>query len=512
MKFFLEVIYILLGKILVNFFLEKLRLGDFFIPRQLPYFTMPRLTGSKRRYTARSSQARKKRTVGGTVRKLYSAARANYRKPYRYPGLGRSLGSKLGALVGGMYGAPGIGSALGGGLGGLAHAGIKTITGRGDYTVRQNALIYNRDSVPQFTSSNPRCTILTHSEFIRDVVGSVNFQVDSFDINATNPAAFPWLSQIARNYEQVVWQGLVFQFKTTCATAVASTNTALGTVVMATQYDTLSPLFTNKQQMEACEFAQSSVPSASILHAIECDPSLTASQGLFYNDNPANSNVNADPRLYNIGRFNIATVGMQAAATVGELWVTYKVCLLKPKLNANTTWSDHYVLDAGSLENTVPFGENPSLDETSSSYQASLSSEDQMMTALSQNGTPWGEPIGNDVSIIINPAFTGRIMVVYQLHGGSAEKEDPLWAVGGNITWLTDPTNAGTAAGFGFVGYQKMMNDTTRGDLVLSAQIFDVSGGFNSTGKAPYVTIAGGEPRSPTFGNLSIFAIPSNLS
>ena len=95
--------------------------------------------------------------------------------------------------------------------------------------------------------------------------------------------------------------------------------------------------------MENYEFAQSSVPSSSVMHPIECDPSQTAGQGLFYVDNDGYSS-SADPRLYNVGKFNIATVGMQAAATIGELWVTYKICFLKPKLQGSATVADHGIL------------------------------------------------------------------------------------------------------------------------------------------------------------------------
>jgi hypothetical protein len=87
----------------------------------------------------------------------------------------------------------------------------------------------------------------------------------------------------------------------------------------------------NKQQMENYEFAQSSTPVHSLLHACECDPSQTANQGLFYVNNP--NDQDGDARLYDLGRFTIATQGMQATGyNLGELWVSYKICLLKPKL------------------------------------------------------------------------------------------------------------------------------------------------------------------------------------
>lgn len=450
------------------------------------------------------------RTVSGRG-DYYTRFKSNYRKPYRYPGAGRRLGAAAGSYIGNAI-SPGIGGAIGRGIGGgigqLAHAGIKTISGYGDYQVKSNSVIYNKDAVPQFSAANPRCTILCHSEFIRDIYGSSNFQLDALDINATNSACFPWLSQIAQNFEQVVWQGLVFQYKPTCGDAIGSTNNAMGTIIMATQYDTLSPVFVNKQQMENYEFAQSGKPSDAWLHAIECDPALTLNQGLFYTDNPANSNINADPRLYNIGRFNIATQGMQASVVIGELWVTYKVCLLKPKLTGQVNFSDHWILDGPNVDALNPFGDDSELSSTSTSYQASQLISDQQMTAIKTS--PWGSSSGGTV-IYFNPSFSGRALIVYELHNGASTATlDPVCNAGSNglTTVMTSPSSA---AG-GFNAYVKDSVGAVTPD-VLCAWVIDVKGGILSNAP-PHVsiTLLGYTANSGTTGNLAIYAIPSNLS
>lgn len=460
------------------------------------------------------------RTVSGRG-DYYTRFRRNFNKPYSMPGLGRRLGSAAGSIIGSAI-SPGAGSVIGGGVGGalgqLAHAGIKTVTGFGDYKIKANSIMYNRDAAPQFTTKNPRCTIISHSEFIKDVRGSINFAMDTFDINATNPACFPWLSQIAQNFEQVVWQGVIFQFKTTCGNSIASTNTAMGTVVMATQYDSLSRAFANKQQMENYEFAQSSIPSRSILHAIECDPSLTACQGLFYTDSPNNSNNNADPRLYNIGKFNIATVGMQAAAIIGELWVTYKVCLLKPKLVAQSNWSDHWILDPTNLTGSDPFGDNPVLSSTSSSYNAwyrngssYLTAADQQLTNLKHNPWPTGLAT-SDADCYINPSFTGKLVVVYQLHGGTEPKTDPVVTKFGNVTITTEP-NVPANPPRDFTTYQKTYGTgTVNADSVMYTFCLEVTGGYNQGGNSPGFKLASGTPGAPTIGNLCIYSVPSNIT
>lgn len=422
----------------------------------------------------------------------------NYKKPYRYPGAGARYGSSIGSAIGNSI-SPGIGGIVGGGigrgLGRLAQSAIKTVSGFGDYEVSKNSLVYNSDAVPQFTHSD-RCTIISHREFISDVRGSTAFKIDSYNINPSNSALFPWLSGLAQNYEQWVVQGMIFEFKTTCATAVASTNTALGTVVLATQYNSLAQQFNSKVQMENYEFAQSSVPSASIMHPIECDPTQTAGQGLFYIDNDG-YNANADPRLYNIGKFNIATVGMQAAATIGELWVTYKICLLKPKLNGMTSIGEHFVLDPTTVTSVNPFGDNPILSTSSTSY--AVQNTDQASVAL--KSSPWSGATSN-TAIYINPNFVGYLQFTYSLAcPAGVAYVDPLPSIFGTLEF-TD---------FLFAVEQKVYNIIDVG-IQISFVIKCPGGLIGPT--YPYLTLTAGTlpAGTSTIADLAIFSVPANLT
>jgi hypothetical protein len=73
------------------------------------------------------------------------------------------------------------------------------------------------------------------------------------------------------------------------------------------------------------------VPSQSWMHGLECKRDLVQAPVLSTANNER-SGVAQDLRLSQMGVFSIATVGMPAAITVGELWVSYDVELLKPKL------------------------------------------------------------------------------------------------------------------------------------------------------------------------------------
>ena len=54
------------------------------------------------------------------------------------------------------------------------------------------------------------------------------------------------------------------------ADALNSVNTALGQVIMATDYNAANPPFAQKSEMENYEYGQSAKPSESAIHPIEC--------------------------------------------------------------------------------------------------------------------------------------------------------------------------------------------------------------------------------------------------
>ena len=382
---------------------------------------MPKIVNGKKIYTAaekaayykkksqqRSAPLPRSRSSWASSNNKYVR---NWNKPYKYPGVGGAIGGTIGHAAGTALGGPVggmVGHVAGKALGSGAHALMKTVTGFGDYKISKNSLMYNKDSVPLFGVKD-RVTHVRHREFVGDIRGSTGFNAQRYDINPSNPMLFPWLSAIAANYEQWVCQGMLFEFKTTSATAVSSTNTALGTVVLATQYNSLAPAFTNKAQMENHEFCQSTVPCESVIHPIECDPKQTACNGLFYTED-IGFNASADKRLYNIGKLTVATVGMQAAATIGELWVTYDICFLKPRLQGNVSVADHWILDRTDLQAGRPFGSNPKLSSSSTSYE----SAGTVNAVSALKSSPWSG-VNDNISVFINPNFMGRLLVTYQV-------------------------------------------------------------------------------------------------
>lgn len=265
------------------------------------------------------------------------------------------LGGVVGGIAGMAMGGP-LGAGIGASLGSAFGNGIGYITGSGDYKVASNAC-----TVPGFRNSDS--TVITHREYITDIKSgatlsgaSTTFDIQKFPLQPGDASTFPWLASIAANYEEYDIQGMVFAYVATSGESVASTNTALGTVILATEYDPTKPDFANKQAMENYSFATSSKPSSNQLHAVECAKVRTPVKQLYIRHG---TTVGNDIRWSDFGNFYIATVGCPAVGTtLGELWVTYKVKLIKPRLPVTVGQVSSGLLTRSGCTTAVPMGTN----------------------------------------------------------------------------------------------------------------------------------------------------------
>lgn len=252
-----------------------------------------------------------------------------------------------------------VGRAVGPWLGSKADGLFNKVFGSGSYQVTKNTLTAQA-SDPPILSNTKGATRVQHREYIQDVSGSTAFNLLSFPINPGLAPSFPWLASVANCFEEYILHGIIFEFKSTSATALNSTNTALGTVIMATEYNALHGDFTTKRDMENYVYSTSCSPDMSALHPVECARDVNVLHELYVRNSPPT--LPTDLRFSDLGRFQIATVGMQAAAVIGELWVTYDIELLKPRLpDAITSVAPvHYAFDTVLFPsiNAVPTSSN----------------------------------------------------------------------------------------------------------------------------------------------------------
>lgn len=328
------------------------------------------------------------------------------------------LFSKAGGAIGGMLGGP-AGALAGAGAGYAARTGVnalwKAVSGYGDYKVENNTILDGGMSPPQIVNSvADGGVIVRHREYLGDINATINFTIDNYPLNPGMEKTFPWLSSIANSFEEYKWRGMIFEFKSESSDSILSTATssALGSVMMATQYNALSPAFPDKRQMENYEFATASKPSCSFIHPIECKGSVTPLTKLYVRNGAPPPN--ADLRLFDLGNFYIATQGMQAASGVcGELWCSYEVELYKPKSQISggpDSNMDHFQISAPT--NAAPWTGG-------------------VLTSASNIGGT----IGGNTYTFPSTTVDGLYMMVWQQRGsGGVTITAPSLAVAGGVT------------------------------------------------------------------------------
>jgi cation transporter-like permease len=404
-------------------------------------------------------------------------------------GIAETVGSSLGSAIGNMI-AGNVGSSIGKALGGGAGKIFKSITGFGDYKVTSNTLsnAMATDSLPMFTKSG-RGMRVVHREYLSDVITSSTagaFNINGYPIQPALAAGFPWLSTIASQFEEYQINGMIYEFKSNSYDALSSTNTASGTVIMTTQYNVLKPAFTNKQQMEQYEFTCSAKPSVDILHPIECargdSPVYTLST------RSTTGITSGDLRLYDFGNFYLATVGMQGTSTnIGEIWVSYDITLLKPRLGNAGDVGDHYYLgtnaDSSGTNSYFGYGSYPPILATTSNLGSTLGAS----------------------TITIPTTFTGDIVVIYNLQLASSNVFSSVISVTGSLgatplyLFSGGPySSTSVHNGFPIAAY-------TSSNAYFYRYFNCVQGGV--------ITLSGGSATSPAVlaGDLFVLALPSSL-
>lgn len=233
----------------------------------------------------------------------------------------------------------GLGTYLGGPVGtalGMAGADlVSNIVGFGDYKVSEN--VFLSGNLPQIENiGRGEGNRIRFQEYIGDVISSSSantFKLDSYPINPGQSKTFQWLSQIAPNYTEWTAEGIVFAFKSTSGDALNSVNTALGTIVMATNYDSTQPDFSSKSEMFNYEYSSQCKPSHDVMHMIECKRSQTVLNELYVRPNATIAAATNDIRFYDLGKFQIASDGCQGTSVkLGQLWVTYQIVLRKQRM------------------------------------------------------------------------------------------------------------------------------------------------------------------------------------
>lgn len=306
--------------------------------------------------------------------------RKRVRRTRRYRGrggywgeLGNAVLTGGGAGLGGLIGtAGGPLSAVGASVGGMAGHKLANVLGMGAYAVNRNSLtgVDEGNAVPGFGNMS-QGTRVQHREYVGDIIatGSNNFSVTAFPLNPGISGSFPWLANLAINYQQYEWMGMIWEFISTCSDDTGGASMGMGTVIMATDYDAVDVDFTSKLAMENSQYCISAKPSSNQCHIIECAPHRSADTIKYVRSGAPGPNQ--DLRFMDHGNFQIALSGTAAASAgtvLGELWCTYDVVLYKPQLTGGLVGGnilfDHVKLtttQASTITSTNHFGTSGTL-------------------------------------------------------------------------------------------------------------------------------------------------------
>lgn len=319
----------------------------------------------------------------GVSARSASAAQKAARRATGYTGkgayFGRTFGSMAGSALGGWMGGP-RGAAIGAQLGGAGLSGLENMAldhyssrvpaemqrtarayrgsglyqgfaGSGMYdAINSNNLVtgatasHLSNSMPHMSGSvdETGAVRVCHREYLSDVYApgvagsgvATAFQNAQYALNPALQGTFVFLSQIAQNYDEYEFKKLIFHYRSTTTDIGNSTTGQCGTVILATNYNSSAPPFTDKQSMLEYAHAHDCKVTESMTHGVECDPKKTSlSSKLFTRSNPVVTGQ--DLKTYDHGLFQIALANLPSAYNglpVGELWVEYDVVLRKPKL------------------------------------------------------------------------------------------------------------------------------------------------------------------------------------
>jgi hypothetical protein len=274
------------------------------------------------------------------------------------------------------------------GSGGVAKQ-ITNLLGLGAYHQGGQRSAILASPVPAMHSTIDEGVRVCHSEYIGDISSSTAFTTLTFALNPGVAETMPWLSTMAAAFQKYRFNGLSFVLKSTSATALNSTNTALGVIAGATLYNPYDAAPSTKQAMLNIAGVRDGKPAENNIFPVEC----ALQTSTFVNKLVRTGAVSDDLAKYDMGNFILATSGSQAVAVVGELYVTYDVTLMAP-IFSNAILSAH--VSTASPTNALPLGVS--------------NSEDVDRIGVSLSGTAITFPIG----------MVGKYMVTLQWFGSTA--------------------------------------------------------------------------------------------
>lgn len=175
---------------------------------------------------------------------------------------------------------------------------------------------------PRTRTSKSGNYCVSHSELVDSIIGNNDFVNSSFTINPGVQSVFPWLSQIAPNYESYKFKKLHFRY----VPSVGSQQS--GTMYMAPEFNNNDLPPTDESQLASYDDCVTG--SVWTNHVYRCSAqNLNKRKSYFVRSGSLPSNADVD--LYDVGYLNITALDCGSTLKVGKLWVDYDVEFMTPQ-------------------------------------------------------------------------------------------------------------------------------------------------------------------------------------
>lgn len=191
----------------------------------------------------------------------------------------------------------------------------------------------------QITANNQ--TRIIHREPLATVNGSVNFDIQTFQINPGLATVFPWLSSQAAAYESYKFNSLAVEYKFTTNEFVG-----IGRLCIAPDYDAADDPPTSMVQAE--QMTDNVMGAVAKNWTCNLRPRGIGILGPKRYTRTATLAPNLDIKTYDIAQVHVCTSGQASSDEIGQLWLVYDITLSEPQ-----DVQEQQIHSSGSFENST---------------------------------------------------------------------------------------------------------------------------------------------------------------
>lgn len=340
--------------------------------------------------------------------------------------------------------------------------GDYSFSGAGSYEAVANNTItgISHSDVPTFgyAGDTHGDMALSYTEYVGKLFSpspANSFGLVSLSVNPGLPGVFQWLSQIASNYQQYEFDGLICTFLPSTGLI---TSGSMGFITMVFTYNPADDNPTSETQIKNMAGQVTGTPITKIMCGCECDKAkMLVPLGRYIRSGatPSGQDIKTyDTAKLWIGLYGINSTAFPANTQLGELHWSYRVKLIKPKLYDTlgfSTPTDSF-WGATGITTALPLGTIPYKSSNNFIGGRLTTTSSQVYTFPDQfAGTVWITQFCYGTSPVVNTfGLSGAITVQSNYIDSAGTANTPSYATSGSansIRILVVKVNQATTSG-----------------------------------------------------------------